>query len=581
LPLALMFFLMALRQALTLLVRAGFLERTTLTTTLSEIPGFIVTLLALISIIYIWNLFSFRKRMENAENKLLLSDEKFRIMAEFSYDWEAWHLSDGSYGYISPSCEQITGYTQAEFIAEPDLVLKITHPDDRETVTEHYSRHLLPKTESDELKFRIVTKNGNLRWIWHKCGPVILKSGEWQGRSISSRDITESKDVEERLEEKETQFNNAQQIAKLGHWKHTPEVNRLEWSNEIFSIFDLNPLQIGASIELFFEMVHPDDREFVSKAYTESLENRIGYDIEYRVALKNGTEKWVRQICSTKYDENGKPLYSLGIIQDITKKKDMEKQFLEARDLQADCKRLESLKTMAGAIAHRFNNSMTAVLGNLQLAEMTLAAELDEHKMITEALAAAQGASRVGSLMLTYLGQQFSKLERASLSELVRNVVTEMKNDFLPSITLNYSTPSESFECDMDRQQIKEVMRSIINNAIDSLDSEAGTIEIIFGSQFYHVISFPLSFQDDDGSLSDGVVDGNYLFCQIRDSGSGISKENLQRVFEPFFTTKFVGRGLGLALTVGIMKSHHGALTVESIIGQGTTVRILLPATIG
>ena len=82
-----------------------------------------------------------------------------------------------------------------------------------------------------------------------------------------------------------------------------------------------------------------------------------------------------------------------------------------------------------------------------------------------------------------------------------------------------------------------------------------------------------LSFQSDD------LKTGLYSFCQIRDTGNGINKEDLEKIYEPFFSTKFVGRGLGLSLTVGIMRAHHGALDIDNIPAQGTTVRILLPST--
>ena len=333
LPLALMFLLMALRQLLTLYVRAGVIERTSLTTTISEVPGFIVTFLALISIVYLWNLFSFRERAKEVEAQLLSNKEKFRIMAEFSSDWEAWLLPDGSYEYVSPSCEGVTGYTQAEFIAEPGLLQKITYSDDRERVAEHYRRHLLSGTGTAELEFRITTKSGDVRWIWHKCSPVILKSGEWYGRRISSRDITESKQIEENSKEREAQLSDAQQIAQQGHWKLDLKSNKLEWSKEIFRIFGMDPSHFEPSIERFLEVVHPDDREFVDNAYAESVENRTKYNIEHRIVLKNGTKKWVREICSTKYDANGEPLYSLGTVQDITEKHKVELALKRDREM--------------------------------------------------------------------------------------------------------------------------------------------------------------------------------------------------------------------------------------------------------
>jgi len=110
-PLALIFFLMAGQQTLTLHVRARVIEKTALSSKLVETPGFFGTLLAFASIVHLWNLFFYREKIKQAEIKMFDSKEKFRIMADFSYDWETWLLPDGSYEYISPSCERITGYT--------------------------------------------------------------------------------------------------------------------------------------------------------------------------------------------------------------------------------------------------------------------------------------------------------------------------------------------------------------------------------------------------------------------------------------------------------------------------------------
>jgi CheY-like chemotaxis protein len=115
------------------------------------------------------------------------------------------------------------------------------------------------------------------------------------------------------------------------------------------------------------------------------------------------------------------------------------------------------------------------------------------------------------------------------------------------------------------------VIESVLTNAVESLDNGSGTIEITFGTDYFTANSFPISFQDNTPK------DGLYSFCQIKDTGHGVSFENIPKVFEPFYTTRFIGRGLGLALTVGIMQAHQGAITFESTPDSGTTVRILLP----
>ncbi len=227
---------------------------------------------------------------------------------------------------------------------------------------------------------------------------------------------------------------------------------------------------------------------------------------------------------------------------------------------------------MAGAIAHRFNNAMMAVQGNLELMTDTLPADSNEYKMATDAMKAANGASQVGSMMLDYVGQRAFKLQEIPLEALVRECTTSLNTLMLPSVSLHFTPPERPLNCAVDPKQMKEVIENVLINAIESLDNSIGTIKIKFGIDYFTNDSFPINFQIDE------CKDGNYIFCQIEDSGHGMSPENLLRIFEPFYTTRFVGRGLGLALTAGIMQSHHGAIMVESIPGQGTTVRVLLPS---
>jgi PAS domain S-box-containing protein len=130
-----------------------------------------------------------RKRAEQA---LRESEQRFRTVADFTYNWESWIAPDGNYHYVSPSCERITGYQAQEFINRTELLEKIVHPEDRD----FYSRHLAGEMESKDplnLEFRIITRNGSKRWISHTCQPVYGDDGNFLGRRASNRDITEKK----------------------------------------------------------------------------------------------------------------------------------------------------------------------------------------------------------------------------------------------------------------------------------------------------------------------------------------------------------------------------------------------------
>jgi signal transduction histidine kinase len=272
--------------------------------------------------------------------------------------------------------------------------------------------------------------------------------------------------------------------------------------------------------------------------------------------------------------ENGEIQYLIHVAKDITEQRKQEQLARQMSRQQEQLQHFASLKTMAGAIAHRFNNAMMVVQGNLDLMLITLPDSSEQKAMASDALQAAKGASLVSSMMLSYVGQRPLHPQLSCLSDLATECATELKHQMGPSLALKFISPPAPLCCTMDKQQIKEVLTSILTNAIESLHNEADEIEISFGADHYEVDCFPVVFQDKD------TITGMYIFCQIRDRGQGISAENLRRLFEPFFTTKFVGRGLGLALSVGIMRSHHGAVLVESEPGAGTTVRMLLPGVV-
>jgi diguanylate cyclase (GGDEF)-like protein/PAS domain S-box-containing protein len=134
---------------------------------------------------------------KQAEEALLMSEEKYRTVANFTHDWEAWRAPNGAYLYVSPACEKLTGYKADEFLADPDLTMAITHPDDRAILNEHFLAVSSQDQEKDsQLDFRIITRGGDTRWISHSCIAVYSKNGKLLGRRESNRDVTARKQDE-------------------------------------------------------------------------------------------------------------------------------------------------------------------------------------------------------------------------------------------------------------------------------------------------------------------------------------------------------------------------------------------------
>jgi PAS domain S-box-containing protein len=144
-----------------------------------------------------------------AEKELRESEERYRTVADFTYDWEYWVDAEGNFLYVSPSCQRITGYSTKEFIDDPDLMTRIIHPDDRTEMLDHY--HKVRKVTPDAVNaidFRIIRRDGATRWIGHVCQPVYDQKGQISGRRAGNRDITERKRAEEEIQQSEERYRS-------------------------------------------------------------------------------------------------------------------------------------------------------------------------------------------------------------------------------------------------------------------------------------------------------------------------------------------------------------------------------------
>lgn len=190
-----------------------------------------------------------------------------------------------------------------------------------------------------------VNSNGQESWIETIKTPIYNDRGEIIGTTGIARDITERKRVEKALLESTKQLNEAQRIAHIGSWEFDIVQDRLVWSEEIFRIFEIDPARFDVSYEAFLNLVHPDDREVVNAAYTNSVRDHTPYEIVHRLRMLDGRIKYVQEVCETMYDAEGRPLRSIGAVQDITERK------LSEQRIETQLQRLQKLAEISMAIS--------------------------------------------------------------------------------------------------------------------------------------------------------------------------------------------------------------------------------------
>jgi signal transduction histidine kinase/CheY-like chemotaxis protein len=247
-----------------------------------------------------------------------------------------------------------------------------------------------------------------------------------------------------------------------------------------------------------------------------------------------------------------------------------ERRTLERQMLHVQ--KLESLGVLAGGIAHDFNNLLVSVLGNAGLALAELEPASPARARLTDIEVAAQRAAELTRQMLAYAGRGRFVVQRLNLSEIVSELVTLLRTVVPRTAEIDARLADDLPDVEADASQLRQVVMNLVTNAADAMAGAAGRIEITTGRVF--------ATRDylAQACIGADVAPGEFVFAQIADTGCGMDQKTLARIFDPFFTTKVTGRGLGLAAVLGIVRSHRGAIAVDSSPGVGTRFRLLLPA---
>jgi two-component system, cell cycle sensor histidine kinase and response regulator CckA len=272
-------------------------------------------------------------------------------------------------------------------------------------------------------------------------------------------------------------------------------------------------------------------------------------------------------------DEKGRAYALCGIATDITDRKAAEEQKLVLERQVLEGQKLESLGVLAGGIAHDFNNILTAILGNATLAGLDLP---PSHRSLGHLHQIERASRRAGDLcaqMLAYAGKASFVTAPVDLTALVRDTAALLEVSVGKRARLDLAVAEDLPSVNGDITQLRQIVMNLVINAADAIgDRPDGEINVRTFCRELPAEFFHQAVQKPE------LKAGRYVGLEVKDNGSGMPPEVLNRIFEPFFTTKFSGRGLGLAAVLGIVHSHEGALFVESSIGQGTVFRLFFPA---
>jgi len=286
------------------------------------------------------------------------------------------------------------------------------------------------------------------------------------------------------------------------------------------------------------------------------------------ILINDGRLRQIEWYDRTLKDEEGHVLGLLCMGVDITERLKAEEARLALERQVQQAQKRESLATMAGAIAHHFNNQLTTVLGYLQLAREIVPRTSTLGEYLLESEGAAKRSAELSRLMLTYVGQGMRQRRPLDLAETVRDLLPAIESKLPGTVRLETQIPAAVSPLLMDPEDARNVVMNLVTNAWEAIDGAEGTVGIAVREGVDEALL------EGFNPTGETLEKGPWVCLEVTDTGPGMDPKTLDRLFDPFFSTKFTGRGLGMAVTLGIVRACDGMIFVKSAPGQGTIVRV-------
>jgi two-component system, cell cycle sensor histidine kinase and response regulator CckA len=495
---------------------------------------------------------------KKAERALRKSEVLYRTLVEKSSEILFLGNADRKRTYVSPNITKILGYTVEEFLAQSRA--DFIHPDSvsigesaRSWVLEH---------PGESVTFEAMNRHKDGRWRWFECtARNLLEEPDINTMVLNLRDITERKEAEAALFESETKYRTIVENSLVGFYII---------QNDLFRFVNKRFCDIfGYTYEEIVDKLSPIDSAYTEdrKIVKENIHKRLtglADNIEYEFrALRKDYQIINLKVLGSFTLYNGQPAIT-GTVIDITREKTLESQLRQAQ-------KMEAIGTLAGGVAHDFNNILTALTGYGTLLQLKLDKGNPLQHYVDQILSASMKGANLTRSLLAFSRKQPITLIPINLNNIIKGTEKLLKRLLTEDIILKTFLTSDNIMIMADPTQVDQILFNLVTNARDAMPKGGSltiaTKTIVLDKEFVAIHGFGQP--------------GKYALLSISDTGTGMDAAVKEHIFDPFFTTKEVGKGTGLGLSTiyGIVKQHNGYVTVYSEPGIGTTIRIYIPLT--
>ena len=493
-----------------------------------------------------------RKRMEEALRK---SEERYRRIIETAREGIVINDEDVKFTFVNKRFADMLGYRPEELIGTDPT--DYTFEEDIKEISERRERHGQGVFEPFERRFR--RKDGTVLWTHITMTPMTDEDGRPEGTFAMHTDITSRKQAEEALRESEARLKSILRAAPVGVGT---VVNRvIIQAND--SLCAMTGHTQGELLRQNARLLYPTDEDF----------NFVGRE-KYRQINEHGTgtveTRWLRKdgriidvlLSSTPLDLEDLQKGVIFTALDITERKHLESQLIQSQ-------KMEAIGTLAGGVAHDFNNILTAIIGFAAILQMDMEKDNPKRAYLDQILAAAQKATNLTQSLLAFSRKQQIDLKPHRINDIIEQTTKLLKRLLTEDIGLKVALTSGNPSVMADITQMDQILINLATNARDAMP-KGGILRIETGT---------VSLDDEFIRVQGYGEPGNYAVLTVSDTGVGMDKKTKEHIFEPFFTTKEVGKGTGLGLSTvyGLVKQHNGYITVDSELNKGTMFRIYFP----
>jgi PAS domain S-box-containing protein len=509
------------------------------------------------------------ERSHAANTALRESEELYRALFEQANDAIFLETENDNIIDANQQASVLTGYTRAELLtmSVPELQAPEVRGQPGNVLRDELTRHSGSIFESVDLKkdgTRVPVEISNTRLI--SKGQTVIQS--------VVRDVTERKQAEQALRQAEIKYRTlVEQIPAITYMGLEEATSILTYvSPQIETMLGFTPAEWLAEPRPWQHQIHPEDYARVMAASERSRVTGGPFDIEYRLYTRDGRTVWLHDQSHWIRDDAGRIRSYQGVAFDITERKQAEEAHRLFERKLLETQKLESLAVLAGGIAHDFNNILAIILGNVDLARIELPPDSSIHGLLSPVVGAVQRASGLTQQMLAYSGKGHFLLEQINLNELLHDLREPIRAAIGARAQASYELAPQLPLITADPSQIRQAVLNLVINAAEAIGEATGAVTIRTSVRSLERGDLV------DVYLAPDLATNRYVVLEVVDTGSGMDQATLARIFEPFFTTRFMGRGLGLAALLGIVRGHHGGIQMRSTPGQGSSFTILLPA---